>query len=165
MKSSLKAVLFLFCLFSVSGLFSKPQSFKEYRSVYSIGKKIRYDGVISFEDSRIIIEYSKPVSSALIFLNDSITVRENGSEKILTSRDNPGIIYFFIILKSIYHNDLKTLSEFFEVSEKKDFTELLPKETAREYIRSVKFRKKGTVLKQLFIELENKDRIQIETAD
>lgn len=134
-------------LFLALGLYA-GEFFKESRYIYAIDKTILFEGEIFFEKNSIEIDYAKPKKEKVVYLiNDENPLKRN----------------YFLILQAIYHDDMNSLKEFFELK-KKDFkTLLVPKGMLSEYIKTVEFKKRNKDLDYLKIQMQNNDWIKIET--
>lgn len=124
------------------------ESFKELRYIYSLDKTIEYEGEISFNTNSIDINYTKPQIQSISYTEDEEDIVKQS---------------FYLILKSIYQDNISLLEEFFELRVEGDKTLLYPHEMLSDFIQKVEYKKVKEHLEFLYIFLQNSDRIEIES--
>lgn len=123
--------------------------FKETRYIYAIDQTIEYEGEITFKEGEIRIFYMKPqVQNISYFEEDEDPIKQS----------------FFLILRSIREGNDGLLEEFFEAKKEEDKTVLLPQGILKDFIKKVEYKKDGKKLEFLQIQMQNDDRIKIETV-
>lgn len=135
-------------LFSIVLHVNASELFKESRYIYAIDRVLHYEGKINFGEEKVTILYTSPKQESIIYLKED----ENRQKKVL-----------FLILDSIYNDDMDSLEGYFKVEKISSKTLLVPLGTLGDYIKNVEFKKSYKELDYLMIKMQNEDWIKIET--
>jgi len=157
------ARVFFVILLPLSLLFGEAIHFKEQRYLYALNKTITREGVISFTKEGLDIAYTKEGQSVL-YRQDRLTLFNGKKKKVIDLEKDIATKMFFVLLNSIFHNNIKQLRQFFTVENKGSRTTLLPKEPISKRLTKVVYQKKKR-LDFLRIYMKNGDRISIEQSE
>lgn len=147
----------LFCLI-LSSLYTFifAIEFKEERIMQALNHSIIKKGNIVFDQNSVLLHYENESNSFSFKNNQLVQLPEN------IVIDNQASLIYFTLLHAIFNDDRQTLDYYFNVSQKKEVSYLIPKSVIANYIENIEFTKNGSQLKRLTIFLKNSDRIIIE---
>lgn len=155
--------VFLVCFFMIF-VNAETIHFQEEKYIEVIGNSFYKKGTLEFEDTRIKLQYNNS-DKILIYDNDSLVLVEK-EQQIKLDQDKQIVIKMvFLLIGSIYHNDMQTLEEFFTINPKENETLLIPKEGVSRYIQTIRFSKKNQRLNYLEFIMQNGDITTIKQID
>ena len=140
-------------------------NFKETRYIYALDKNIVFEGVITFGEQNINIEYIKPEPKVLTYFEEKLTIQDQNGYKVVDGQSMPSMNYFFMIIRAVHDQNSILLDSFFDATTKGNETLLSPKGVAAEVLEEVRILRQDKELKALNVKIKNGDRISIEIMD
>ena len=155
--------VFFVMLLPLSLLFGEAIHFREQRYLYALDKTVEREGVISFTKEGLDITYAKDAQRVL-YRQDRLILIEGEKKKVIDLKKDIATKMFFVLLNSIFHNNMKQLRQFFFIETRGSRTTLLPKELISKRLAKVVYQKKKR-LDFLHIYMKNGDWISIEQSE
>jgi len=155
--------LFFVMLLPLSLLFGEAIPFREQRYLYALDKTVEREGVISFTKEGLDITYAKDLQRVL-YRQERLILVEGEKKKVIDLKKDIATKMFFVLLNSIFHNNIEQLRQFFAIETKGSRTTLLPKEPISKRLAKVVYQKKKR-LDFLHIYMKNGDWISIEQSE
>lgn len=115
-------------------------NFQEEKYIEVIDNTVYKKGTLEFKENKITLKY-KNSNRVLIYEDDSLTIKNAENTQNIDLNKQLGLKMIFLLIKSIHKNDSKTLEEYFEISKKDKTTTLNPKDSLKNYIEYVEFKK------------------------
>ncbi|MEA1913677.1 MAG: hypothetical protein U9N30_00035 [Campylobacterota bacterium] len=159
----MRLLLLYFFLFST--LFAQI-NFKETRFMAALEIDRQLFGHLKFDDSKMIVTYTKPNQQIITYHNEKITILQDEELKTYTFEQYPQAQYMGLILKAIIQDNYLSLEELFTHKVQDASIELDAKPVISSIMDSIVIYKKDPKsVKRIIIKLTNKDTINIEIID
>jgi len=129
------------CLFTLNGSIIH---FEEEKYIEVVDNSFLKKGTLEFIDKKIKLQY-KDSNKVLVYEDDTLNIYIDNEVKKVDLNSQVALRTLFVIIESIYKNDLEILKEFFTLSKKDDITLLKPKEVLENYIKVIEFKKNKTL--------------------
>ena len=156
-KYILIVLLIQSCLFAESTV-----HFQETRYFYALDQTISLEGDITFRESSILLEYSKPEQKLLTFFESTLSIQDAQGYRMIDTNTTPMLRYFFLILQAIHDDNQTLLKTFFDIQKKDETQQLVPKDIAKEALEEVIVTIHQQQVQSLQVKIKNGDRIAIE---
>lgn len=153
-------ILTLFILFTLN---AKTINFQEEKYIEAIGQTIYKKGKLDFQEDSTMLSY-KDSSKILIEKNGELFVKDENNLKRIDSSKQLALKIVFLLIKAIQKDDFEILKEFFTVDSKESVWSLFPKESLKEYIQKVEF-KKSNKLDFITVFMNNGDKTIIRESN
>ena len=128
-------------------------NFQEEKYIEVIDNTVFRKGTLDFKENRISLKY-KNSNRILIYKDDNLTIKNGDDIQNIDLNKQLALKMIFLLIEAIHTNDLNTLEEYFQINKKKKITILEPKESLKNYIENVEF-KKNKKLDFITIEMSN----------
>lgn len=115
-------------------------NFQEEKYIEVIDNTIFRKGILDFKEDKISLKY-KNSNKVLIYKNDDLTIKDDDDTQSIDLNEQLVLKMVFLLIEAIHTNDLKTLEEHFQIIIKNKTFLLEPKESLKNYIKSVQFKK------------------------
>ncbi len=157
----------LFLLLSFLSFCFASQNFKETRHMDALNVDRQLFGNFEITTDKMVVAYSKPNKQTITYYDDKISIQANETTKEYSFDKYPQAQYMGLALKAIFEENYDALEQFFTIKkEKNNRIYLSAKAGISDVIDSITITKKSDkVIKNIFINMRNKDTISIETID
>ncbi len=143
----------LFFILLFVSLNAKIINFQEEKYIEVIDNSTLKQGTLEFIQNKIILKYQNS-NRVLTYEEDTLTIQKNDEIQKIDLSSQIALKMVFLLIESIYKNDMEMLQAFFTIEKKKDFIRLAPKEDIKSYLKYVEF-KKGETLEFITIHMTN----------
>lgn len=115
-------------------------NFQEEKYIEVIDNSVFRKGTLDFKENKISLKY-KNSNRVLIYEDDNLTIKNGEDIQRVDLNKQLALKMIFLLIEAIHTNDLKTLEEYFLIKKEKQTTLLEPKESLKNYIKNVEFKK------------------------
>ena len=115
-------------------------NFQEEKYIEVIDNSVFRKGTLDFKENKISLKY-KNSNRVLIYEDDNLTIKSGEDIQRVDLNKQLALKMIFLLIEAIHTNDLKTLEEYFLIKKEKQTTLLNPKESLKNYIKNVEFKK------------------------
>ncbi|MGB6327848.1 MAG: hypothetical protein WBF48_02880 [Halarcobacter sp.] len=115
-------------------------NFQEEKYIEVIDNSVFRKGTLDFKENKISLKY-KNSNRVLIYEDDNLTIKSGEDIQRVDLNKQLALKMIFLLIEAIHTNDLKTLEEYFLIKKEKQTTLLEPKESLKNYIKNVEFKK------------------------
>jgi len=115
-------------------------NFQEEKYIEVIDNSVFRKGTLDFKENKISLKY-KNSNRVLIYEDDNLTIKSGEDIQRVDLNKQLALKMIFLLIAAIHTNDLKTLEEYFLIKKEKQTTLLQPKESLKNYIKNVEFKK------------------------
>lgn len=115
-------------------------NFQEEKYIEVIDNSVFRKGTLDFKENKISLKY-KNSNRVLIYENDNLTIKNGEDIQRVDLNKQLALKMIFLLIEAIHTNDLKTLEEYFLIKKEKQTALLEPKESLKNYIKNVEFKK------------------------
>lgn len=115
-------------------------NFQEEKYIEVIDNSVFKKGTLDFKENKISLKY-KNSNRVLIYEDDNLTIKSGEDIQRVDLNKQLALKMIFLLIEAIHTNDLKTLEEYFLIKKEKQTTLLEPKESLKNYIKNVEFKK------------------------
>ncbi len=143
----------LFFILLFVSLNAKIINFQEEKYIEVIDNSTLKQGTLEFIQNKIILKY-KNSNRVLTYAEDILIIQKNDEIQKIDLSSQIALKMVFLLIESIYKNDMEMLESFFTIEKKKDFIRLAPKDDIKSYLKYVEF-KKGETLEFITIHMTN----------
>jgi len=158
-------ILVLF--FSFISFCFATQNFKETRHMDALNVDRQLFGSFDILPDKMIVSYTKPNKQTITYYPNKISLQANNTTKEYSFDKYPQAQYMGVALRAIFEENYDLLSEFFDIKTEQDNKlYLTSKAGISDMIDSITIQKNSSKkIKNIFINMRNKDTILIETID
>jgi hypothetical protein len=142
---------------------AKTIHFQEEKYIEALDNDFYKKGTLEFQNNSIKLQYNN-LDKILIYKDDTLTLLENNQEQQIDQNSTIMLKMVFLLISSIYYDDIENLEEFFEVVSQEKSTLLIPKKDISRYIKSIHF-SKDTKLNYIIISMQNGNTTTIKQID
>jgi len=133
-----RSILLFFAFFL--NLNASTINFQEEKYIEVIDNSVFRKGTLDFKENKISLKY-KNSNRVLIYEDDNLTIKNGEDIQRVDLNKQLALKMIFLLIEAIHTNDLKTLEEYFLIKKEKQTTLLEPKESLKNYIKNVEFKK------------------------
>lgn len=157
--------MFKVLLLAIFTLFLNAETihFQEEKYIEVVGNSFYKKGTLEFKNNSIKLQYNNS-NKVLKYQNDTLTLLNEGQEEPIDQNVQTMLKMVFLLIQSIYYDDMETLKDFFTIKLNQQEIELLPKENLSSYIKTIHFRKNSS-LEYLSIKMQNGNITTIKQID
>lgn len=148
-----------FILLLISQSIAQRVEFTESNYINALNTTHTKKGSLDFLKNSVILKYNDE-DKLTTFNEHNITISTKYDEEILEYQENIELAMFFTLVSAIFHNDIESLKEDFDVIISDNIT-LIPNDYIANVIEKIQYKKKNSKLKFLKIYFTNENRIEI----
>ncbi len=143
-----------------------PFAFSETRYVYSIDKTLNFTGAITFDATRMEIDYETPERKRIVYTGERLQVfdAESVLQQDIDLSLQPGMKLYMQFMLWLYRGEFEALEGYFTLTQYDDELHLMPIAPTDKVVKSVKVRKEAGAIRFIKTSMSNQDEIAIDIA-